>query len=130
MFKISSKIRTSKKDFKYLLRNILKGLIPDQNLHNRKIGFIGLESQKMNYNFSGIRNILFNKKKIDAQSILNYSEIQKFIIPFENGGQYKENINFFEKKYSYKSLWALIMFQKWYDIFIEKKNDFQIELKN
>ena len=130
MFKISSKIRTSKKDFKYLLRNILKGLIPDQNLYNRKIGFIGLESQKMNYNFFGIRNILFNKKKIDAQSILNHSEIQKFIIPFENGGQYKENINFFKKKYSYKSLWALIMFQKWYDIFIEKKNDFQIELKN
>ncbi len=130
MFKVSSKIRTSKNDFKYLLRNMVKGLIPNQNLYNRKIGFIGLESQKVNYNFSEIKNVLFNKKKINAQSVLNYDNIQEFITPFENGNQYKEKINFFEKKYSYKSLWALIMFQKWYDIFIEKNNDFQIKLKN
>ena len=102
------------------------GLVPDQNLYNRKIGFVGLESQKINYNFVEIKNLLFNKKKIQAQSILNYNELQDFIIPFENGSQFKERNNFFEKKYSYKSLWAIIMFQKWYDIFIEKKNDFQI----
>ncbi len=126
IFEVSSKIRTSKKDFKYLLRKMLKGLIPDQNLYNRKIGFIGLESQKINYNFVEMKNLLFNKKKIQAQSILNYNNLEDFIIPFENGSQFKERNNFFEKKYSYKSLWALIMFQKWYDIFIEKKNDYQI----
>ena len=63
MFKVSSKIRTSKKDFKYLLRIISKDLIPKKNLYNRKIGFIGLESQNMNYNFSEIKNVLFKKKK-------------------------------------------------------------------
>ena len=126
IFEVSSKIRTSKKDFKCLLRKMLKGLIPDQNLYNRKIGFIGLESQKINYNFVEMKNLLFNKKKIQSQSILNYNNLQDFIIPFENGSQFKERNYFFEKKYSYKSLWALIMYQKWYDIFIEKKNDYQI----
>ena len=44
-------------------KKMLKGLIPDQNLYNRKIGFIGLESQKINYNFVEMKNLLFNKKK-------------------------------------------------------------------
>lgn len=129
IFKVSSKIRTSRKDFKYLLRTISKDIIPKKNLHNKKIGFIGLESQNMKYNFLEIKNVLFKKEKINAQSILNYKSVQEFITPFENGNQFKERINIFEKKYTFKSLWALIMFQKWYDIFIEKKNDCQIKLQ-
>ena len=42
---------------------MMKNHIAKENLYNRKIGFIGLESQKLNYNFKNIRENLFNKKK-------------------------------------------------------------------
>ena len=34
----------------------------------------------------------------------------------------------FSQRYNYKSLWALIMFQKWYDIFVSKNDNFEFKL--
>ena len=130
MFKIPSKIRTSKSDFKYLLRKTMKNIIPEESINNRKRGFVGLESQKINYNFEELKNNLFSSKKIKLQNIFNDFHLKNFIQSFENLSFYKERVGIFTKTYSYKSLWALIMFQIWYDIFIEKNNNFQFKLKN
>ena len=130
MFNVPSDVRTSKKDFKYLLRRAMENIIPKENLNNRKIGFVGLESQKMNYNFKSIRENLFNKNKIESQQIFNHEFLNEFLISFENGKNYEEKNFVFKKKYNFKSYWALIMFQKWYDIFITKENNFKIEITN
>ena len=122
MFSISSELRTSKSDFKYLLRQSMKDVIPKENLHNRKRGFIGLEAKKQNFNFRELKENLFNKTKIKSQGIFSHKILEEFIISFEKKGFYKEKIGIFTKNYNNKSLWGLIMFQKWYDIFIEKKN--------
>ena len=98
IFKISSNIRTKKNDFKNLLRKMMKNHIAKENLYNRKIGFIGLESQKLNYNFKNIRENLFNKKKIKAQEIFNYEFLDKFLESFENNNHYTEK-NFLLGKY-------------------------------
>ena len=127
MFKIPSTLRTSKKDFKYLLRKTMKGVIPDKNINNRKRGFVGLESQKINYNFKELKYNLFNEKKIKSQDIFDYNFLISFLNSFEHKGFYKE-IGIFNKIYSNKSLWALIMFQIWHDIFIEKNNNFKFGL--
>ncbi len=123
IFSISSEIRTSKKDFKYLLRESMKEIIPRQNLNNRKRGFIGLESRKQNFNFKELNNTLFSASKIKSQNIFNADFIKNFLKSFEEKGYYKENLGIFTKNYGYKSLWGLIMFQKWYDIFLDKKNN-------
>ena len=123
IFSISSEIRTSKKDFKYLLRESMKEIIPKQNLNNRKRGFIGLESRKQNFNFKELNNTLFSANKIKSQDIFNVDFIKNFLKSFEEKGYYKENLGIFTKNYGYKSLWGLIMFQKWYDIFLDKKNN-------
>ena len=128
MFSIPSNVRTSKNDFKYLLRKTMENIIPKENLNNRKIGFVGLESQKINYNFTELRNNLFNEKKINSQGIFNHKILDEFIISFQKEGFYKERIGIFPKIYSFKSLWALIMFQKWYDIFIAKNDSFKFSL--
>lgn len=130
MFNVPSDVRTSKKDFKYLLRRSMENIIPKENLNNRKIGFVGLESQKMNYNFKNIRENLFNKNKIESQQIFNHEFLNEFLMSFENGKNYEEKNFVFNKKYNFKSYWALIMFQKWYDIFITKENNFKIEITN
>ena len=68
------------------------------------------------------------KKKIITQGIFNYKFLEEFIVSFQNKGFYKERIGIFTKIYSFKSLWALIMFQKWYDIFISKNDNFKFNL--
>ena len=68
MYKVPQNIRTNKEDFKYLLRETVKDILPDQNLYNRKRGFVGLESQSIKHNFKYIKNELFNRKKIKKRS--------------------------------------------------------------
>ena len=127
MFRVPASIRTSKTDFKYLLRRLMKKIIPKENLNNRKRGFIGLESQILNYNFNEIKSNLFNEKKIKKQDIFNNKFLKEFVESFQNNNEYVER-GFFSKKYSYKSLWSLIMFQKWYDIFVSKEDNFEFKL--
>ena len=124
MFSISSELRTSKSDFKYLLRQSMKDVIPKENLHNRKRGFIGLEAKKQNFNFRELKENLFNKTKIKSQGIFSHRHYRSNLewAIAQKGIADKEKIGIFTKNYNNKSLWGLIMFQKWYDIFIEKKN--------
>ena len=112
--------RTKREDFKYLLRNSVKNILPKENLFNRKRGFVGLESQNIQHNFEYIFHDLFNKKKIEAQEIFNYKILHNFLNSFKNNGNFKEITNLgYLKNYNYKSLWGLIMFQKWHDIFMK-----------
>ena len=53
--------------------------------------------------------------------------LKEFVESFQNNNEYVER-GFFSKKYSYKSLWSLIMFQKWYDIFVSKEDNFEFKL--
>ena len=114
--------------FEIAIKKVLASkIIPKDNLNNRKRGFIGLESQILNYNFNEIKANLFNEKKIKKQDIFNNEFLKEFIESFENNNEYVEK-GFISKKYSYKSLWALIMFQKWYDIFVSKEDNFEFKL--
>ena len=120
MLKVPSKIRTDKNDFKYLLRGSVENIIPKKNLANRKRGFVGLESQKISHNFDILINETFEKNKIMRQFIFQEKFLKKFLVSFKNSGKFTETINFgYKKTYNEKSLWAIIMFQKWYDIFIK-----------
>ena len=77
---------------------------------------MGLESQKISHNFDILINETFEKNKIIRQGIFH----EKFLVSFKNSGKFTETINFgYKKTYNEKSLWAIIMFQKWYDIFIK-----------
>jgi len=125
--KIPGEIRTSQNDFKGLLRESVKDIIPKENLYNRKRGFVGFESQKRNYDFKRLKNELFEEKKINRQGIFSYNILKDFLESIEANDRYLEKIEFgiFYKNYSYKSLWALIMLQMWLDIFIEKDFSFK-----
>ena len=111
--------RTSKKDFKYLLRDVSRNLIPKKNIENRKRGFVGLESQILFHNFENFRNQLFEREKIERQNIFNFNFLDIFLNNLKKNEKFVEREFFTSKKYFFKSLWGLIMFQKWYDTFME-----------
>ena len=111
--KIPSNIRTKKRDFKYLLRNSVKEVLPKKNLYNRKRGFVGLESQSIEHNFDFIINEIFNKEKVLKQGLFNFETLNRFLLSFKKIGKYREITNLgYLKNYNYKSLWGLIMFQR------------------
>jgi len=116
-------IRTRKDDFKYLLRKSIKDIIPKENVYNKKQGFIGLEAKFFIKNKNVIYENLFNEHRIKKQGIFNYDILIKFFNSFEKNNLFYENKYFglYKKKYSFRSLWSIIMFQKWYEIFIEEK---------
>ena len=121
MYKVPQNIRTNKKDFKYLLRETVKNILPSQNLFNRKRGFVGLESQSIKHNFKYIKNELFNEDKIKKEQIFDYKPLKKFLDSYEKFGKFEHtNDLIFNKTYNFKSLWAIIMFQKWHDIFLNE----------
>ena len=121
IFSIPSNIRTNKNDFKYLLRKTVKNIIPKENILNKKQGFVGLESQYLIKNKNLIYEKFFQKEYIDKQGIFNYDVIKVFFDSFKNENNFIENKYFgiYKKKYSIKSLWSIIMFQKWYNAFIQ-----------
>ena len=82
-----------------------------------------MNQENKNFDFRELNNNLFSPNKIKSQNVLNIDFIKKFLKSFEEKGYYKENFGIFTKNYGYKSLWGLIMFQKWYDIFLDKKNN-------
>ena len=66
------------------------------------------------------KRIIFNKEKIIKQDNFHYDFLESFLKSYENKKIYTENNYLFKKEYGFKSLWAIVMFQKWYDIFMEK----------
>jgi len=120
IFSIPSNTRTKKSDFKYLLRKAVKNIIPKENILNRKQGFVGLESQYLIKNNNLIYEKFFQKEYIDKQGIFNYDVLKVFFNSFKNENHFLESKYFgiYKKKYSIKSLWSIIMFQKWYNAFI------------
>ena len=78
-----------------------------------------IESQNIQHNFDYIFNDR-SIKKIESQEIFNYKILHNFLNSFKNNGNFSEITNLgYLKNYNYKSLWGLIMFQKWHDIFIK-----------
>ena len=49
------------------IKKINEKIIPKENLNNRKRGFIGLESQKLNYDFDAIKKTYSMKQKLKTR---------------------------------------------------------------
>jgi len=122
MMTVPSRFRTIKSDFKYLLRQTVKDILPAENLHARKRGFVGPETEKAIYEFDFLINEIFEESKIKRQKIFDYEFLKNFILTIKNNSVFLEKKLFgiYDKRYSHKSLWALIMFQKWYDLLIDE----------
>ena len=95
---VPSNLRTNKKDFKYLLRETVKEILPKENLYNRKRGFVGLESQAIKHNFEYIKYELFNKDKIKKDQVFSYDFLSNFLNCYQKYGMYRDKNDFIMKK--------------------------------
>lgn len=94
---------------KFLMKELLRRYIPDDLVYRRKWGFPAPVGEWLYRDLSYLLNKWLDDGNINRQGIFNAAEINKMKKSFLSG-----------KKFHYKRLWAIIVFQMWYDKYIEK----------
>jgi len=94
---------------KYLLKKAVAGLIPKEVLNHRKQGFVG-----------PMTTWLKNDMKPYVMDVLSKHNLQKHAFLDPNGVQQVLDEHFSGREIHDTLIWAMIVYQKWYDIYIEK----------
>jgi len=108
-FSIPMDLKTKNKKTKYILKEAVKGIIPDEIINRKKKGFGAPTSEWMRKE-SSISNDLVNiirNSKIKELNVFDYSYIEKLITDHQN--------NFNDNSFK---LWNLITLSLWYDRWI------------
>ena len=89
---------------KWILKEALKGKLPPRNLDKRKQGFAVPVAKWLKEDLRPLLMDAFAKTKIKREGIFNYSYIDSLIKEFQGN-----------KNDTRKEIWALFMFEMWYD---------------
>jgi asparagine synthase (glutamine-hydrolysing) len=109
--KLDSSIKVTKDTTKYILREAMKGIVPDEIFNRPKLGFP-----------VPLRHWLKNEMFDWAKEVIAESETDKFIDK-EVVLQLLEDHRQGKADYSRK-IWTVLIFMIWHQIYIEKKYDF------
>ena len=95
---------------KYLMKKLLEKFLPDDLIYRKKWGFpapVGIW-------LAGELGFLIDKylgaAVLKKQGLFNPEAVQRFVIEFRNG-----------KSFHYKRIWALIVFQLWYEKYFDNR---------
>lgn len=99
------------KKHKRILRHVMAGRLPNEILTRKKQGF-GIPIGRWLMREKSIARQVLSQARIESSGIFVYSAINNLLIAHELG-----------KKDYRKKIWALIMFQLWYEYWIMEKRD-------
>ncbi len=89
---------------KWILKEALKGRLPEQIISKPKQGFAVPVAKWLKEDLAGLLRDAFNKTKIEREGIFNYAYIDGLIKDF-----------LANREDTRKEIWALFMFEMWYD---------------
>lgn len=89
---------------KWILKEALKGVLPDETLNKKKQGFAVPVAKWLKEDLKGPLLDAFEKKRIEREGIFDYGAVNGLIRAFLSN-----------KADTRKEIWALFMFQMWYD---------------
>ena len=95
---------------KYILKKALKEILPPEVINHRKQGFVGPMTQWLR---SDLRNFCIDTlstKNLEKTDIFNTRTVDNVL-----------SDHFKNKEQNDKLIWALVMFQKWYEIYIDNQ---------
>jgi asparagine synthase (glutamine-hydrolysing) len=104
---VEYKIRNG--EHKYLMKKLLERYLPKELVYRKKWGFPAPVGNWLYRELSYLIDKWLNPELIRKQSIFNADEINKYVTAFRNG-----------KDFHYKRLWSVIVFQMWYDKYINE----------
>ena len=94
---------------KYLLKKAVKNLLPAEVINHRKQGFVGPMAQWLK---KDLRTYVFetlSEKNLKRHDLINYQTVKKILNEHFSGKEIHDTL-----------IWSVLIFQKWYDMYIEK----------
>jgi len=89
---------------KWILKEALKGRLPEETLNKSKQGFAVPVAQWLKKDLKFLLLSAFEKRKIDREGIFDHAAVSRLIQEFLDN-----------RSDSRKEIWALFMFEMWYD---------------
>ena len=96
---------------KYLMKKLLEKYIPNDLVYRKKWGFPAPVGEWLYKDLRYMIDKWLSNEQIKATGILDGQMVQKVVKDFLSG-----------KKYHHKRVWAMIIFQMWYDKYIAKND--------
>jgi asparagine synthase (glutamine-hydrolysing) len=93
---------------KHLLKKGLSGLLPGPILMHKKQGFVGPMSQWLKSELKDFTLDTLSRKNLDRHGIFDEPTVRRVLADHFNGKETNDSL-----------IWALIVFQVWYDLYIE-----------
>lgn len=94
---------------KYLLKKATRPILPKEVINHRKQGFVGPMAQWLKTDLK--RHILetLSEKSLQRHDLFNHNVIETILDNHFSGKEIHDTL-----------IWSLLIFQKWYDLYIEK----------
>jgi len=96
---------------KYLLKKGVKNLLPEQVIQHRKQGFVGPMAQWLKNDLKPYVLETLSEKNLKRHHLFNYQTIQTVLREHFSGKEIHDTL-----------IWSMVIFQKWFDLYIEKRN--------
>jgi len=103
------KMRWFKK--KYLLKKAVKNLLPEKIIDHRKQGFVGPMTQWLKTDLKAYMLETLSEKSLKRHDLFNRNVIETILKEHLSGKEIHDTL-----------IWSLLVFQKWYDIYIENNS--------
>ncbi len=94
---------------KYLLKKAVKKILPREVIDHRKQGFVGPMAQWLKNDLRSYVAETLSEVNLRKHGILNHVTIKNILDEHFSGKEIHD-----------KLIWSLLVFQKWYDVYIEK----------
>lgn len=94
---------------KYLMKKVLAKNIPEELVYRKKWGFPAPVGEWLKSELHFLIEKYLSPKVLKKQSLFNHKTTQKLVNDFKSGLQFH-----------YKRVWALIVFQMWYEKYMDK----------
>jgi asparagine synthase (glutamine-hydrolysing) len=107
--RIPGSVRTRKRDHKYLLKQAMNDLLPENLLAEKKKGFVIPIERWLRKELRGLVNSLLNPSRLKKQGYFRPGFHQEFVAPHLAG-----TANFTWQ------IWSALMFQIWHVVFVER----------
>ncbi len=109
MLRIPAAIRTKPEDPKYLLRQAVRDLLPEELLHAPKRGFVIPTAEWLRGALRPLTERLLAPARLAEQGLFRSDVYRRFVVPHLRG----------QADY-HPQIWTLLMFQLWHSLYIEQ----------
>ncbi len=93
---------------KYLLKKAVKNLLPAKVINHRKQGFVGPMTQWLKNDLKSYTLETLSEKNLNKHDLLNHHTIKRILNEHYSGKEIHDTL-----------IWSLLVFQKWYELYIE-----------